>query len=186
MSEPAAGGTHGCSSWAAHIWAAARRRWGRLACSPQPATPPAGALRARGALRSVRTGEGGRSLLPWGVAAILPYLSGLGGGGRAGPAPSFPPSLPASRCRRLERAEPPRPIGSGHHMRRGRAGAGAGLGWAGHGGALPRRAHGSSATPSQPRAPPDTAEGTAPAPPAITPAAPAMRSSRRAGTCAGR
>lgn len=160
----AAGGTHGCSSWAMHIWAAARRRGGRLPCSNPPPKKTA-ALPGQGSARPRSPAQGAgwaRSLLPRGPGE-WPRLRRIYRGGRRWPGwlhlplPLCPPPGAGdwsgrSRCDRLAPG-----ITCG--------GAGPELepepepGWAGLGTAeRSRGGHGSSAVPSQPRAPPATAE----------------------------
>lgn len=169
----------GYRSWAAHIWAEARRRGGSLACPP---TPPPGLPGWGFARPRSRSWGGGRSdpppphpPLPRGVAAVPPYLAGLGGSGRAGSAPSFPPRLPVP-VTGAGGAAATDWLRASHAAGPGRAG----LGWAGHGGALRRWAR-------QQRSPfpaqnPVGRRGRD----RVSPAASAMRSGRRGGTCAGR
>lgn len=144
-----------------------QRRAGAGAASPvpQPLRPDSrvGALRGRGAVR----GAGGARILlpatpplPRGVAAVPPYLAGLGGSGRAGSAPSFPPRLPVP-VTGAGGAAATDWLRASHAAGPGRAGPGwAGLGTAERSGG----GHGSSAAPSQPRTPSVAAEETASAP----------------------
>lgn len=102
------------------------------------AAPPAGAVRARGALR--RGGGGIEPSFPRGVAAAPPYLPGwavAAGPGRLHPPSSLParPPVPVTGAGGAAAADWLR---ASHAAGPGRAGAVPG--WAGHGGALPRRA----------------------------------------------
>lgn len=146
---------HGCRSWAAHIWTAARRRGGCLACSPTPPPAPPGRGFARpfaelGALGSSSPPQ------PRGVAAVSPYLAAWRW--RPGRVGSFLPSPPPGAGDWNGRS-------LGDRLAPGITCGGAGQGWAGLGTAeRSGGGHGSGAAPSQPRTPSAAAEGTASAP----------------------
>lgn len=146
---------HGCRSWAAHIWTAARRRGGCLACSPTPPPAPPGRGFARpfaelGALGSSSPPQ------PRGVAAVSPYLAAWRW--RPGRVGSFLPSPPPGAGDWNGRS-------LGDRLAPGITCGGAGQGRAGLGTAeRSGGGHGSGAAPSQPRTPSAAAEGTASAP----------------------